>query len=647
MSNITKWWFAPAKHGEVKGENTGDKEIFKKDTYVSLAREVLQNSIDARDSDEEPVDIRFKEFTIHKNEIPGLDDYISQVKRCISFWKASEDVKVVYENILKYLNDNETIKCLRISDYNTSGLTGIDSTDSTADNAYNALVKGTGVSKKQTDFAGGSKGVGKNVPFLLSKLMMVFYVTKTKDNHFGSVGVTKLAAGYVDDNEADTSRDYTQGTGYYACSDKISPIEAYIGFEKGYDNRQYDKGTDIYIIGFESADSWMKDVINSTLESFMVSIYHNELRVAFNDIVIDSHTIQNIINSNYIDPKYKKSIIAQYQILRNENNVVKSYDIETELGNAQMYILPYKPSEEENATRKCAMIRCPYMLIKYFDLNYNVSAMIIIGQNTLGKKLRSIENPQHKDWEPKRIKDISLRNEVNAAITAIKDQMRKNTIDCLQLGEDSPIDPNGAGEYLSDLDDGAGISSKSKDIDGNDNTEVSAIKTIAYREYDANIKDDDGNGIQPDIGDLEEDGDGDESVPNGQNQSDGGEPRLGLDPGIKQAGDNEILIRTNLSKVKYNVISLNKKEGKLKIVFLAPETHDKCYLNLSLLDDSNNSSKLEIKELTANGNKIEYTDLYEPGPFSIDKNKKTILEVKVDKDDYFGCEVKVKYENRQ
>ena len=647
MDELTKWWFAPAKHGEIKGENTGDKEIFKKDTYVSLAREILQNSIDARDSDEEPVKIEFKEFTMKKDDIPGLDNYVSQIKRCVSFWKTKEDICNVYKGILKYLNDNDTINCLRISDFNTSGLTGIESKDSTADNSYNALVKGTGVSKKKTDFAGGSKGVGKNVPFLLSKLMMVFYVTKTTDNYYGSIGVTKLAAGYVDDNETDTKRDYTQGTGYYAFSDFVSPIPEYLNFEKEYNDRENQCGTDIYIIGFESIDSWMKDVINSTLESFMVSLYRDELLVSFNGLEVCCNNLDDLVFSDYIDVKYKNNIVAQYQILKNENNNVKSYDIETDLGNAQMFILPYKKSEESSATRKCAMIRCPYMLIKYFDLNFNVSAIIIIGKDTLGKMLRSIENPQHKDWEPKRIKDLSERAEVTNALSMIKEQMRQNVLDCLKLGDDSPIDPNGAGEFLSDesFGDENAKRNDSKDLDAKDNAEVGIVRTINFRERNANLKDDDGHGEEPNIGSISED-DGDENSPTGHNEGTGGEARPGDNPGKKESGDNEIIIRANLTGVKYNVISTNKKEGRLKILFVAPESYEKCYLNLSLLDDANNPTKLEIQELLFDGEKITYDDKIEPGPFLIEKNKKAILEVKVDKDDYFACEVKVKYESR-
>lgn len=84
----------------------------------------------------------------------------------------------------------------------------------------------------------------------------------------------------------------------------------------------------------------------------------------------------------------------------------------------------------------------------------------------------------------------------------------------------------------------------------------------------------------------------------------------------------------------------------MKIIFVSPESHEKCYLNLALLDDANNANKLEIVELVANNKNIEIKDEFEPGPFSILKNEKTVLELKVKKNDYFASEVKIKYENR-
>ena len=640
-----KWRFPASGFGDIKGENTGDKELFKKDSYVSLGREILQNSIDQRYSDEEPVRVEFNEFEMKPSDIPGVEEYKNQIKRCISFWKSNDEYVNNYKSILAYL-ENDKIPCLKISDYNTTGLLGIESEDVTADSPYIALVKGTGVSKKKNDYAGGSKGVGKNVPFILSDLVMVFYVSKTVEGYHGSIGVTKLVAGYVDDNESNPRRDYTQGTGYFGKGIENAPLNTYLRFDKNF-KRDLECGTDIYIIGFKKLENWLKDVISSTLDSFLVSIYGNELEVSFNGIDINKSTLEDIINSDYINNKNKKSIHAQYDILNNVDKRVHMYDIETELGNAQMYILTYPKSEENNATKKCAMIRTPKMFIRNYDLQFNVSAMVIIDKNNLGKKLREIENPQHVDWEPKRIRDISERKEVENAINAIKEQIAQNVIDCLKLGDDSPIDPNGAGEYLSDEEFGEDLgNNQSAQTDKTDESTIGKIRRIKYVPSNTNIPSEELEGTQPEIGDIEEADDGEESLPDGHNEGRGGEAHSGDNSGTKTDGENEIKARAYLKNVKFKVISTNKNEGRLKVVFVPSVSAQKAYISISMLDDNNNSVKTDIKDLIVNGTKINDFNPLDAGPFEIVMNQKTVCEIQTDIKDYFASEVKITYESR-
>ena len=86
MTNI-KWRFPASNHGERKGISSGDTEAFKKSPFQAFAREVLQNSIDARASDEEPTIVEFMEFDINTIDIPGIDELKDSIRRCVEFWK--------------------------------------------------------------------------------------------------------------------------------------------------------------------------------------------------------------------------------------------------------------------------------------------------------------------------------------------------------------------------------------------------------------------------------------------------------------------------------------------------------------------------------------------------------------------------------
>ncbi len=280
-----KWRFPAANHGEKKGISSGDAEAFRKFPYQAFAREILQNSIDARASDEEPTRVEFASFEIKKEDLPGYADLEAQVRRCKEFYQYKEEYKEAYDKILSVF-DKETIQCLRVSDYNTSGLVGVDS-NSLKGNKFNALAKGTGLSEKNGSLSGGSKGVGKNAAFLMSKIKTVFYSTNANQDtdgnastHLGYMGVSNLVSGWIDEQHKNPGDDYTQGTGYFSSDDSNDAIPSVLDLDPSCHRRENQSGTDIYILGFEPESEWRNEIICSILDSFMAAITRNHLLVS-------------------------------------------------------------------------------------------------------------------------------------------------------------------------------------------------------------------------------------------------------------------------------------------------------------------------------------------------------------------------------
>ena len=641
-----KWRFPASGHGERKGISSGDIEAFKKHPFRAFAREVLQNSIDARDFDEEPTVVKFKLFEMEPSDIPGFCELRDQIRRCKDFWSHKQDYVKEYNDISALL-EQTSITCLRVSDYNTTGLVGVN-TDNQQNNKFLALTKGTGVSEKGTALAGGSKGMGKNAAFLMSGISTVFYSTRAnqdvygnKGNYVGSIGVAELISGYVDDYNV-LGRDYTHGTGYYSAGNKNNALDSFISLGD-HSREQNQFGTDIYILVFNTNDDWVKEVINSLLDSFMATIVRGDLEVVVNDIEINKNNIREIVNDDTIIYKeYKSNIVSQYRLLTDSENV-SVYDIETEYGTCSLYVLSLSKQEEYLATHQCVMIRHPLMKIKNEPLgaSFRVSAMCIIPEGKLGEMLRTVENPQHIDWEPKRIKDKTIRKEVESVLNSIKRQIKNRVIECLQIGDDDPLDPNGAGDFLPDTD----LGESSSENNGNQKPleAVSVSKPKFNETYEKNAKSDadDGNSLQPDVGAVENSESGDVSHPEGHNDIDLGGNHPGSEGGKEKEGDEVIFKRQKLAGIRYKVISTNKSEGELRIIFIAPIDYKKCYLNILLLDDSNNPSAVEISEMKCNWQPIFSDDKIEYGPFSIVTNEKIILDVKVNSTGYFGSEVKV------
>lgn len=643
------WRFPASGHGERKGISSGDSEAFRKSPVKSFAREILQNSIDARDSDEEPTRVEFKLFEIKTSDIPGYSELKEQIERCKQFWAHKEDYVKEYQNILEIL-DQEKMICLRVSDFNTTGLVGVES-NIQKQNKFLALTKGTGVSEKTGVLAGGSKGVGKNAAFLMSSINTVFYSTKTNQDvegtegtFDGAIGVSELVSGYVEDDVDAVNRDYTQGTGYFSADDLNSALKELLEIDPSY-NRGDKFGTDIFVLGFKTEEDWENEITNSLLDSFMSTIVRGELEVNVNGLKITKDTVEGIIYDDDIIYKTNKSnVISQFRLLNNKNGEVYAYDIDTEYGNCELYILPFTKEEEELATHKCVMIRHPLMKIKEESLgaSFRVSAMCIIGEGKLGETLRSIENPQHIDWEPKRIKDKNIRKDVENVLKDIKKQIQECVIDCLQIGDDKPLDPNGAGDYLPDADIG---DSDNGETNGNQKpTEIVSVskpKKNDTFEKNATMKNDDGNALQPDVGSVDQDIDGNVSHPTGNNDVSGGANHPGSELSGEKQGEDVIFKKYKLSGVRYKVISTNKDKGEMKIIFTAPIDFDTCYLALSLLDDTNVPTQVKITDMSCNGLHVNSDDNYEYGPFVIKQNNKIVLNITTDSKGYFGSEVKV------
>ena len=237
------WRFPASNFGQERGLSTGDSETFKGRPYQAFAREILQNSIDARKDKHLPVRVEFKTFSVNMSNVPGTSELKTAVRHCKEYWAHKADHVAAYSEMEKILSA-PTIQCLRISDFNTKGLIGVES-DEQAKNAFLALTKGSGVSEKENDVAGGSKGVGKNAAILMSEIRTIFYSThtcmaldKSPVEHKGFLGVADFVSGYVDDDAEKEKRDYTQGPGYYGIDEYNRPSSELFNIDPSFDKRE-------------------------------------------------------------------------------------------------------------------------------------------------------------------------------------------------------------------------------------------------------------------------------------------------------------------------------------------------------------------------------------------------------------------------
>ena len=234
-SIVIKWSFPSNNSGEIKGFNDSGIATFSSKAYASLAREICQNSLDAAQTDK-TVRLEFSKFFLPKTKLSDYKNFRSAVEACYNqtlYYKNDKKPRKFFRNCLDVL-DSQNIIFLRISDFNTTGLTGSNKHYNT--NWIN-LVKGSGSSDKGEQ-AGGSFGIGKSAPFVCSSLRTVFYSTLDIEG-------LKAAQGILDLYLLNWKINLTSGTGDYGEENKLQPIRDCISLQDTFKEQHLEQ---IYLL---------------------------------------------------------------------------------------------------------------------------------------------------------------------------------------------------------------------------------------------------------------------------------------------------------------------------------------------------------------------------------------------------------------
>lgn len=644
MSDIqNKGWDFPASgYSDVHGFDTSDMETFRKDPIAALARESVQNSIDAKnDKVDGPVVVEFIPSIAQVSDIPGIETIKEQLRRCR---KKMYGNKKAIERIdrMEEILGGSTVNVLRISDHNTVGLTGINSADPA--DRWVSLIKNSGNSYKKPGML-GSKGIGKFASFVCSQLQMVFYSSTNVDGEVGYEGVCRLCAAAIPDSD-----DYTQGPGYYSPDEKHNAILERMDEPWALKRSDDDPGTDLYIIGFSGQPGWEKEVVSNILESFVVSVARGQLVIKAGDTTIDSDSLATIVSDdNWITSERKNSILSQYDCLADNDSVFAApIQLEDFADQAFIRIKKYVPGteEEKHATKRCVLVRYPYMRIReYRDVSIiPCSALCLLEPGKLSDMLRDIENPQHNDWEPKRIEDPQKRKYVENVIKELKRKIIENIKEFLGKSGTAITDFDGAGEFLPDQ---SGEDGSKKPIkDETDDQSVSREKEanpVTTEGYDPSSTPET---LSPEIGGIDEENPGDAEFPIGNNSGNGGDPHPGEGTGTQTDGDDIIFVRKRLGEMHCRFFSSGAKtSGKYCVYAVAPTDDEDCSMELFSFDDSGNRDRVTILKCSLNGDELKVEGNTVSG-FSFKKGQGYRFNLDLDTHEYISGKAEF-YANRK
>ena len=604
-----KWRFNSNGGNKVNGLETADINTFLKDSMASLAREICQNSIDAKDqSNDNPVRLEFHTFEMESAKIPGYKRLVQEFDHCKEYWK--DDFKThtklnkMQQELMKL-----SVTCLRMSDFNTTGLSGIsDFTDKRSH--WISLLHGSGMSEKN-GATGGAKGIGKYATFTNSLFRTVFYITHTDKGEKGYEGMSYLCTGVIPESE---KGEVTEGLGYYGSDDVNNPILEDLTLDDGFHGRDNNEaGTDIYILGFNNSGNWKKEIISKILESFMVAIAFGKLIVTVDDTVINKTTLKDIVyNPDFVSGNtLTKTIVSQYILLSGDPEVnIDHLDIELEgevLGTVDLYSKELKGEQAKYATNKCVMIRYPYMKIKdtkqITNNSMSVSALCIINNDELNKRLKAIENPQHTDWEYNRITEPEIKDAIKNVISQMNKKIADTVFDHIQSAAANSTDNTTASEYLP-------ASGNDDEGDVSETAVVPVTKVhitphknkVRTAEINTSVDDPDGNGVGMDLVDDDNKGDYDINHTGGSNGGKGAGTHTGDEEGKGNKDDSghEGFVRESTRGTSYRFFCTNKSTGTYVLMFVSLDDVANGELELDKLDIAGGKESVQIDEAINN-----------------------------------------------
>lgn len=374
------WFFPSTDHGENHGFADSLLEYFQGDHEKYIAREAIQNSIDARLEYDTPVSVVFERVTINPKDLPGRDELLDRMHRCLTFVKGQEKAEKFFRDAIALLKSDK-LPILKISDFNTKGLSG---GDSEVEGNWYRLVRAAGTSNFK-GVGGGSFGIGKGAPIAASTLRTVFYSSINDKNELVCQGKSRLVSHHNEE------KDVRQGVGFFG-------VEGYKAIRQAdlvpTLFRREERGTDIFVMGYDAGPEWEEKLIKSVLHNFWLTILHGNLEVTVRDgkeLVITKDNLQQCFEEYdagdarfYFDAVTSTSSNIFTQDLRN-------------LGKVTLFV-----RKNDGYPGRIMMVRKPKMLVQekaYRVLREPYAGVFICEDDRGNEILRDMEPPAHDKWD--------------------------------------------------------------------------------------------------------------------------------------------------------------------------------------------------------------------------------------------------------
>lgn len=602
-----KWFFPSGRDLQKVAAANPAIENFRDNSLSSMTREVCQNSLDAVVDNTKPVTVKFKEFDIVAEDLPGYDtlkeDILPAAKREWLEDKKTQQLICSMENCL----NREKIKVLKISDFNTTGL---------KHGNWESLVEQVGSSFKSDEGSAGSFGIGKAAPFAVSQMWMVFYSTK--------VGNIKKSIGVMQFVSFEKGSEVTQGPGYFSVDGQSKkPFGTEVSFDS--ESRTED-GTDIYIIGVPS--DWERGVKRSLFENFMLSLTKTpgrpqKLAVYINDELMNERKLRDIyLRLADTTKKEKPDSVSYYEVLQDDKKIVCQLDGLQEFQINPEETLLYLSANVAHPNRRVMMSRKSGMKIysqKGFSRTIKFSAVFCAVGDKINSILKQLENVSHDKWSPERYSDRKLASKF---LKALKKSIKNAVIENCSPKVEEVVDAFGVADFLPNIENGDELDAGGESlkehpqVEFKEDSTISHLHPVRHQEVDSDKLANSfrmaesgiskGNGSQGGAsrfngnnGGINGWNDSDKDQQNGLGQEGKGSNRPSSDSN-NRIHYLESVSRDTVTMYKYRLIERDANTGRYDLLLRSEQTIHNVKTVISVVGDSGNKSNISIQSAMIN-----------------------------------------------
>ena len=431
-----EWRFLANEGQEEEGLGHAGIETFKGSPYPGLARESAQNSLDAclkaHDGAHLPIRMVFRQQMVPRISIPGIEALQQTLDACLARSKVRGIKKdsVFFENACAAVR-RQAISVLAVEDYGTTGLVG----PSVPGKPFHALVKGSGVSQKSSNDAGGSFGIGKNAAFAVSLFRTVFYSTLYLDagaKSFLAQGKAILVS------HSDRNRVEKRGVGYWGNADfkavaDTSALPQWL--------RRQETGTTVASLGFLHEDAWEWQMTESLVRNFFAAIL--EGTVSFRVEVESGESIE-------ITRDTLPSLFENPAVLKAAEDTGSSADLSFAFALYRALVSPDTRTFEETFAgagnfrirllegvglpRRVGFLRNGMFLtdslrnfghpLARFSLSRDFVGVVEPIDVATRERMRALENPRHDELSADRLDDPKEKRQIRAGMKKLGEWIR-------------------------------------------------------------------------------------------------------------------------------------------------------------------------------------------------------------------------------